>query len=112
MTEIKAMKENPKISKKTAQLKDYNGKDIKSKGQCRLQVTIKGKSHNVLFYVVPEGRESLLGGMSANKLNLVKKIYNINCSEAVRAQTEQEIENHVNMVVESLPVSHVKSKRD
>jgi len=87
ITEIKAMKEKPKIIKKTMQLKDYNGKDIESKGQCRLKVTIKDKSHNVLVSVVPEGRESLLGGVSSKKLNLVRRVYHINCSEAVSVQT-------------------------
>ncbi|KAL7859481.1 hypothetical protein SRHO_G00146280 [Serrasalmus rhombeus] len=56
MTEISAMKEKPKILKKTVQLKDYNGKEIESKGQCRLRVTVKNKEYNVLFSVVPEGR--------------------------------------------------------
>lgn len=37
MIEIMAMKEKPKIFKKTVQLKDYNRKDIESKGQCRLK---------------------------------------------------------------------------
>ena len=87
MTEIKAMKEKPKLIKKTVQLKDYNGKDIESKGQCKLKVTVKDKSYNVLFSVVPEGRESLLGGVSSNKLNLVRRVYHINCSDAVSVHT-------------------------
>lgn len=87
MIEIKAMKEKPKIFKKTVQLKDYNGKDIESKGQCRLKVTVKNKSFKVLFSVIPESRESLLGGLASKKLNLVRKVYRINCSEAVSVHT-------------------------
>ncbi|KAL7879765.1 hypothetical protein SRHO_G00020190 [Serrasalmus rhombeus] len=70
MTEISAMKEKPKILKKTVQLKDYNGKEIERKGQCRLRVTVKNKEYNVLFSVVPGGRESLIGGVTSKKLNL------------------------------------------
>lgn len=87
MTEIKAMKKKPKIIKKKAQLKDYNSKDIESKGQCRLEVTVKDKTYKVLFSVVPEDRESLLSGASSRKLNLVRRVYHINCSEAVSAHT-------------------------
>lgn len=86
MTEIKAMKEKPKLIKQSVQLKDYNGKEIESKGQCILRVTVKNKAYNVLFSVVPEGRESLIGGDTSKKLNLVRRVYQINCSEAVRAQ--------------------------
>lgn len=62
MTEIKAMKVKPKIIKKRVPLKDYNGKYIENKSQCRLNVTVKNKTFSVLFTVVPEGCESLLGG--------------------------------------------------
>ena len=82
------MKEKPKITKKPVQMKDYSGHDIESKGHCRLKVTVKDKSSNVLFSVVPEGRESLLGGVSSKKLNLVRRVYHINCSEAVSGHTD------------------------
>lgn len=77
MTEIHAMKEKPKIIPKRVLLKDYNGKDIASRGQCRLKVTVKGKDKYVLFTVVPEGHESLLSGATSKKLNLVKRVYNM-----------------------------------
>ena len=48
MTEIRVMKEKPRIFKKSVQLKDYNGKEIESKGQCRLRVTVKNKDYSVL----------------------------------------------------------------
>lgn len=85
VTEINAMKEKPKIIKKTVLLKDYNGKEIESRGQCRLKVTVKNKVYNVLFTVVPESRESLIGGVTSKKLNLVKRVYQISCSKAVSA---------------------------
>lgn len=87
MTEISAMKEKPKITKKRVPLKDYNGQDIESKGQCRLKVTVKNKTYNVLFSVVPEGLESLLGGVASKRLNLVRRVYHINCSEAASVHT-------------------------
>lgn len=63
MTEIKALKVKPKIIKKRVPLKDYNGKYIENKGHNKgLNVTVKNKTFSVLFTVVPEGCESLLGG--------------------------------------------------
>lgn len=63
-TEINAMKEKPKIIKKTALLKDYSGKEIESRGQRRLKVTVKNKEYNLLFSIVPESWESLIGGVT------------------------------------------------
>lgn len=81
MTEIQAMKQKPKVINKRVALKDYNGKEIESRGQCRLKVTVKNKDFHVLFTIVPEGRESLLGGATSKKLNLVKRVYNISFSQ-------------------------------
>lgn len=77
MTDIHAMKDKPKIIHKRVLLKDYNGKEIESKGQCRLKVTVKNKDYYVLFTVVPEGRESLLSGTTSKRLNLVKRVHHI-----------------------------------
>lgn len=74
-----------KAENKSVQLKDYNGKEMESKGQCRLRVTVKNKAYNVLFSVMPEGRESLIGGDTSEKLDLVRRVYQITCSEALRA---------------------------
>lgn len=89
--EINAMKEKPKIIKKRVPLEDYNGKDIENKGQCRLKVTVKKKTHNVLFTVVPEGSESLLGAATSKTLNLVRRVHHINCSEATSTRTVDSI---------------------
>lgn len=87
MIEINAMKENPKMIKKRVPLEGYNGKDIENKGQCRLKVTAKNKTHNVLFTVVLEGCESLLGAATSNTLNLVSRAHHINCSKAISTRT-------------------------
>lgn len=47
-------------------------------------MTVKNKTFNVLFSVVPEGRESLLGGVASKTLNL----YHINCSEAINVHSD------------------------
>lgn len=49
----------PKILKRRVLLKDYNGRYIENEGQSRLNVTVKNKTFNVLFTVVPEGYECL-----------------------------------------------------
>ena len=61
MSDIKAMRKRPKLQGKTLALKDYNGQNIECLGTCRLQVTVKDKMHRLLFSVVPEGLDSLLG---------------------------------------------------
>lgn len=86
MTEISAMKPKPNIIKKRVPLKDYNGKNVESNGQCRLTVTIKHKDYDVLFNVVSEGRESLLGGMTSKRLNVVERVYHISCAKAASGQ--------------------------
>ena len=38
----------------------------------------KGKQHNLLFIIVPNGHESLLGDKASEDLGQVKRIYQIN----------------------------------
>ncbi len=78
MSDIKNMTEKPKIKKKPILLKDYNGKSIDSLGICKLKVTVKDKVHHLLFSVVAEELESLLGDNACESLNLVKRVYHIN----------------------------------
>ncbi|RXN30291.1 retrotransposon-like family member retr-1 [Labeo rohita] len=78
MSDIKNMTEKPKIKKKPILLKDYNGKSIDSLGICRLKVTVKDKVHHLLFTVVAEELESLLGDKACENLNLFKRVYHIN----------------------------------
>ena len=78
MSDIQEMKEKPKIQRKTLALKDYNGKGIDSLGTCKLKVNVKGKVHHLLFSVVAEERDSLLGDKSCEDLGLVKRVYRIN----------------------------------
>lgn len=59
------------------------GPNIDSDSRWRLKVTVKSETDNVLFTVVPEGCESLLGGAASKTLNLVRRVYHINCSEAI-----------------------------
>lgn len=78
MSVIKNMTEKPKIKKKPILLKDNNGKSIDSLGVCRLKVTVKDNMHHLLFSVVAEALESLLGDKACEDLNLVKRVYHIN----------------------------------
>ena len=80
MSDVKAMREKPKIQKKTLALKDYNGQSIECLGTCKLEVTVKDKVHHLLFSVVPEGLDSLLGDKACESLELVKRVYRINTS--------------------------------
>lgn len=80
MSDVKAMREKPKIQRKTLALKDYNGQSIECLGTCKLKVIVKNKVHHLLFSVVPEGLDSLLGDKACENLQLVKRVYRINTS--------------------------------
>lgn len=75
MSVVKAMRKKTKIQKKTLALKDYNGQST-----CKLKVTVKDKVHDLLFSIVPEGLDSLLGDKACEDLELVKRVYRINTS--------------------------------
>ncbi|XP_039890321.1 uncharacterized protein K02A2.6-like [Simochromis diagramma] len=78
LSDIKEMKEKPKIQKAKSALKDYNGQEIESFGTCRLKVTVKDKVHHLCFSVVAEAHESLLGDKACEDLGLVRRVYYIN----------------------------------
>lgn len=64
--DLRALSEKPrKFTEKVTKLKAYNGQAIITKGGCRLKVTAKGKQHNLLFTIVPNGHDSLLGGKAS-----------------------------------------------
>lgn len=75
--DIKAMRNKPQIKRKESGLKDYNGQPIKCLGTCRMSAIVKGKVHHLFFFVVNEGRESLLGDRACEELGLVKRVYRI-----------------------------------
>lgn len=53
-------------------------KELTLLGVCRLKVTVKDKVHHLLFSVVAEALDSLLGDKAREDLNLVKRVYHIN----------------------------------
>lgn len=84
ISDIKAMKEKPIMQKKKILLRDYNGQEIDCIGVCRLKVTSRSKVHHILFSVVAEGHDSLLGDRACEDLGLVKRVYRINCDSAAK----------------------------
>lgn len=70
--DVQAMKVKPCIYENSSSLQAYNGQPIKTKGKCRLKVQAKGKCHYLMFIIVPEGHESLLGDQACEKLGLVR----------------------------------------
>ncbi len=85
--DISTMKIKPCIHPETSLLKAYNGQPITTKGQCKLKVVVKGKEHNLMFVVVPEGHDTLLGDEACEKLGLVKRVYSINISPRDNVET-------------------------
>ena len=76
--EIRAMKVKPHIQPNSVKLNAYNGQQINTKGTCRLKVKLKDKEHQLVFVVVPDGHDSLLGDKACESLGLVKRVYCIN----------------------------------
>ncbi|XP_060752196.1 uncharacterized protein LOC132863418 isoform X2 [Tachysurus vachellii] len=82
--DVKALKEKPLIKKRTVPLKAYNGQPIETKGVCRLKIQVKGQTQNLMFVVVPNGHESLLGDRACENLQLVKRVYQVNQNVVVQ----------------------------
>jgi hypothetical protein len=92
--DFNTLTEKPKrFTEKVAPLKAYNNQPIQTKGACRLNVTVKGKLHNMLFIVVPDGHKSLLGDKASEDLGLVKRIYQINTDSLTVVKQGKELEH-------------------
>ena len=46
-------------------------------------MTVKGKQHYLLFVIVPDGHETLLGDKASEDLGLVKSIYQIHSENLI-----------------------------
>ncbi|XP_048255270.1 uncharacterized protein K02A2.6-like [Haliotis rufescens] len=68
--------EPPKMS-----LKAYGGIDIPVEGQAELTVTYKGKPYKTVFMVTPDNNRCILGVEDCERLNLVRRVYEINVDE-------------------------------
>ncbi|XP_026050672.1 uncharacterized protein K02A2.6-like [Astatotilapia calliptera] len=92
--DFKALTEKPRrFTEKVTPLRAYNNQPIQTKGGCRLKVTAKGKQHNILFTIVPDGHESLLGDKTSEDLGLVKRIYQINTDTMKEAKQGKRVEH-------------------
>jgi hypothetical protein len=78
MRDVHELKHKPVIMQKAVALKAYNGHAIETKVLCRLTVKRKTRSHTLMFVIVPEGHDSLLGNTACESLRLVKRVYTIN----------------------------------
>ena len=89
--DIRAMKIKPRIRAYIGSLKAYNGQPIETRGKCRLKVKVKGKEHNLMFVVVPDVHESLLGDDACDRLGLVKRVYcvNTNAQKSIESVVDQ-----------------------
>lgn len=92
--DVRAMKIKPRISQKTVQLKAYNGQNIPTKGTCTLRVKVKNREHYLMFVVVPDGHDSVLGDKACEDLGLVRRVYTINNGET---------QNSVEQIVKQFP---------
>lgn len=76
--DIRVMKVKPHVHPNSVKLNAYNGQQIKTKGMCKPKVKIKEKEHQLMFVVVPDGHDSLLGDKACENLGLVRRVYCIN----------------------------------
>lgn len=99
--DFKALTEKPRrLVGKVKPLKSYNNKPIKTKGRCRLKVAAKGKHHNLLFTIVPNGHESLLGDKAPEDFGLVKspKSSNMKMANQDKRLAHQDCEGSADVV--------------
>lgn len=89
--DLKALTEKPKIQTRTVPLKTYNGQPIETKGVCRLTIQGKGKAQHLMFVVVPEDHESLLGDRACEDLGLVKRVFQLNSEIEPNMNTAKDI---------------------
>ncbi|XP_048054388.1 uncharacterized protein K02A2.6-like [Megalobrama amblycephala] len=75
--DIRKMKSKPHIKPNTVQLKAYNGQSIETRGTCKIKVKVKSKEQHLVFVVVPDGHDSVLGDKACEDLGLVKRVDNI-----------------------------------
>ncbi|KAF3838071.1 hypothetical protein F7725_009839, partial [Dissostichus mawsoni] len=77
VNDLKALREKPRsISEKNKPLKAYNGQQLRQKDNAD-----SSKQYSLLFVIVPNGHESLLGDKTSEDLGLVKRIYQINSAD-------------------------------
>ena len=62
------------IHPNSVKLKAYNGQQINTKGMCKLKGKIKEKEHQLMFVVIPDGHDSLLGDKACENVGLVKSV--------------------------------------
>ena len=77
-----------KLNHTSVKLKAYNGQQINTKGMCKLKVKIKEKEHQLMFVVIPDGHDSLLGDKACENVGLVKRVY---CINNISAQNNAEL---------------------
>ena len=92
LKDIKALKEKSKIQKRTVPLKTYIGQPIETKGLCRPKMCEKGKTQNLMFVVVPDDHESLLGDRACE---VVKRVYQLNSKKVSDTNTGNESVNDI-----------------
>lgn len=78
---VKKMNLNNKIVKSNIRLYAYNNEEVKTHGKIVLQCNINKNSIPVEFEIVDNDFQPILGIASCVKLNLIKKVFNVNCDE-------------------------------
>ena len=77
---IKQMKPRPQVPVHPAKVKatGYSGADIPIKGQSMVKVQHEGQSYYISLLITRGDHQPLLGLKACEKLNLVKRVLNIN----------------------------------
>ena len=71
------MSPQPKLKPATIKLSAYNGNPIPVAGKCIARIKHKGQTTPILFIVVDSDSIPILGLNTCDKLNLIKKVYQI-----------------------------------
>ena len=82
-----SLKNRPRLKHSNVLLSDYNDNNIKVKGCCVLYLRVRGVQQPVRFIVVSDG-PSLLGCDTSERLDLVRRVYNVDMKECVSPENQ------------------------
>ncbi|XP_048239746.1 uncharacterized protein K02A2.6-like [Haliotis rufescens] len=77
----------PPLEPAKVNLKAYGGTNVPVKGQAEVTITYKGKPYKTVFAVTPDNHRSSLGVQDCERLNLIRRVYEINVDQVIKSES-------------------------
>ena len=88
----------PKLFANNASLSGYGDNELKVCGRCVMSIKVRGKLYKVLFYVVDTDWVPLLGLSSCIRLNLIKRVDEVQSNDRTKSQIGKEYSDLFNEI--------------